>query len=223
MHLAIIMDGNSRWSQENNYKQELGYSKGAEVAKEIVLHCTNINISYLTLYAFSIDNWHREPKAVETLMYLFEEYLYNSLNELQNYDIRVTFIGEIHYLNDNMQQCIQKIEKATRDNHKLYLNIAMSYGGQEEIVYAVKSIVKNKTPIDVIDNTLFSSYLYTKSIPPPDLLIRTGREKRLSNFLLWQIAYTEFYFSDILWPDFTTRHLDEILTEYVKRSRRYGI
>jgi undecaprenyl diphosphate synthase len=225
-HIAIIMDGNGRWATKNKVLKLQGHKKGAEVARNITTQCLELKIPYLTLYAFSHENWQRPIGEINDIMGLLRFYFNNEIQQLHQHNIKINFIGNISQLPFDIQQEIGKIERLTVSNHALTLNIALSYGGRQEIVDAIKRIsaecVNKKLATKDIDESLFADYLYTKSIPDPDLLIRTSGEQRISNFLLWQLAYTELYFTDILWPDFTIEHLTQAITEFQLRERRYG-
>jgi undecaprenyl diphosphate synthase len=225
-HISVIMDGNGRWAKNRNLPRIAGHRKGAESVREVIAACKEMQIPYLTLYAFSSENWNRPAKEVEGLMKLLQFYLNKELGQLHENNICLKIIGDRTLLSKKINDQIESAELLTKDNNSLYLTIALSYGGRQEIVNAVKNaaldVVANKVSIDTIDENLFEKYLYTKDIPDPDILIRTGSEKRLSNFLLWQMAYTELFFVDILWPDLKKHHIKEILAEFTKRERRYG-
>ncbi len=226
-HIAIIMDGNGRWAQKHTLGRISGHRKGAEAVRVAVRTCREIGIKYLTLYAFSVENWTRPAQEVNALMDLLEEYLRSELPEMVKNNIRVTTIGNVDALRDSIQGLLRDIMEKTSKNDGLVLNLALSYGGRDEIVEAVKKILgdcrKGRISPEGITKDSFSSYLYTSRMPDPDLLIRTSGEYRLSNFLLWQMAYTEFYFTDILWPDFQKEHLLEAIADYQQRERRYGL
>ncbi|MCE3233423.1 MAG: pyrophosphate synthase [Rickettsiaceae bacterium] len=225
-HIAIIMDGNGRWAKQRNLPRIAGHKKGADAVREAIEACKEMGVAYLTLYAFSSENWNRPAKEVDALMELLRYYLGKELKVLHKNDICLRVIGDRSQLTDDIKQEIDKAETLTRDNKSLVLTIALSYGSRQEIVYAVKNIaaevLAGNMGIDNIDEATVSQFLYTNDIPDPDLLIRTSGEKRLSNFLLWQIAYTELFFIDILWPDFKKQHITEAVSEFTKRERRYG-
>lgn len=225
-HLAIIMDGNGRWASRKGLPRALGHKKGAEAVKEITRAAGDLGVKYLTLYAFSTENWQRDPKEVETLMGLLREYMKSDLKEIQENGVKIVFIGERQMLASDIVESMRKLEADTKDNNKMTLCIALSYGSRQEIVNAAQKIATlakrgDITPED-IDIKMFSDMLYTKDIPDPDLVIRTSGEKRVSNYLLWQIAYAEFFFSDVLWPDFNKQELEKIITDFNSRERRYG-
>ncbi|MDM7988036.1 MAG: isoprenyl transferase [Smithella sp.] len=226
-HIAIIMDGNGRWAEKHTMGRIRGHRKGAQVVRTVVRACREIGIPYLTLYAFSSENWERPAKEVQALMFLLEEYLDKELAELQKQEIRLTTIGEIDRLNPSVKEKLLQVKERTLKNDKMVLNLALSYGAQDEIILAVKKIIQdNKTgkiDIDQINKETFSHYLYTSGMPDPDLMIRTSGEYRISNFLLWQMAYTELYFTKVLWPDFTKEDLYKAIAGFQKRERRFGL
>lgn len=225
-HIAFIMDGNRRWAGQHNLPIAAGHRKGAETLTEIAKAAKDLGIKYMTVYAFSTENWGREKSEVDTLMELLRQYLNKGFKELQENDARIIFIGEKYMLAEDIRQKMEQIEKETADNKSVTLCVALSYGGRQEIVNAARNIaakVKNGI-LDINDINIenFADNLYTKDIPDPDLMIRTSGEKRISNYLLWQNAYSEFYFSDTLWPDFSEKELKKIIEDYSKRERRYG-
>ena len=225
-HIAIIMDGNGRWAKINSVSRIEGHRKGTESVRDIVKACREIDIKYLTLYAFSVENWLRPAIEVRALMGLLEEYLRSELQEMQDNDIRLMTIGNIEVLSKRIKKVLQESIEKTSNNKGMVLNLALSYGGRDEIVGAVKKILKDSDAGKIthgdITKEIFSDYLYTSGMPDPDLLIRTSGEYRLSNFLLWQTAYAEFYFTDALWPDFRRENLIEAIIDYQKRERRFG-
>lgn len=225
-HIAIIMDGNGRWATKRGLPRSMGHKKGAEVVKEIVRAAGEEGVKFLTLYAFSTENWQRSEDEVRTLMGLLRQYLKSDLQELQKNNVRIKFIGECDMLEADIVSAMRKLEIDTAQNDGLTLCIALSYGSRQEIVNAVKKtaalVKKGDISVDDIDIKMFSDMLYTKSIPDPDLLIRTSGEQRISNYLLWQIAYTELYFTKTLWPDFNKTELAAIIKDYKSRERRYG-
>ncbi|NSW92331.1 MAG: isoprenyl transferase [Firmicutes bacterium] len=225
-HIAIIPDGNGRWANHRGMPRNAGHREGSRTLKEIVLHCAEIGIKYLTVYAFSTENWKRPETEVNSLMALIHEFLENAEEELSGSNVQIRIIGNMLGLSEALRREIPKVVDMTKANTGLILNIALNYGGRDEVVNAVRRIaeeVKNgKISIEDINEKLISSKLYTAGIPDPDLLIRTGGEKRVSNFLLWQGAYTEMWYSDILWPDFTKEHLLEAIHNYQNRKRKFG-
>ena len=227
LHVGIIMDGNRRWAKNRGLPSSSGHSRGAEVFKNLALYCNKIGLKHLTVYAFSTENWKRSSSEVSALMFLFKKYLKSVMRDFKNENIRLSFIGEISKFSNDIQKLIETIETETKDRTGMHLNIAMNYGGRSEIINAVKNLQKdfesseNKNISDLTEEK-FSSYLYTENQPDVDLLIRTGGEKRISNFLLWQSAYAELYFTDVLWPDFSEKTFDEAINEYFNRNRRFG-
>jgi len=226
-HIAIIMDGNGRWAEKHTLGRISGHRRGAKSVKLTVKACREMGIQYLTLYAFSVENWLRPREEVDALMELLGEYLRSEIQEMMKYDIRLTAIGDIDALNVSVRKILKEVMEKTAHNKGMVLNLALSYGGRDEIVEAVKGIVEDSRDGKIISQNitkeLFSRYLYTKEIPDPDLLIRTSGEYRLSNFLLWQTAYTELYFTDVLWPDFRRKHLMEAIADFQRRERRFGL
>lgn len=225
-HIAIIMDGNGRWATKRGLPRSLGHKKGAETVKEITRAAGELGVNYLTLYAFSTENWQRSPEEVSTLMGLLRQYLKSDLQELQENNVCIRFIGERDMLEADIVAAMNKLEADTAANNGLTLCIALSYGSRQEILAAVKKtaalVKKGDILTEDIDIKMFSDMLYTKSIPDPDLVIRTSGEQRISNYLLWQIAYAEFYFTKTLWPDFDKDELAAIINEFKTRERRYG-
>lgn len=225
-HVAIIMDGNGRWAQKRFLPRTAGHREGVERVKEIVETCGNLGIKYLTLYAFSTENWSRPKDEVDTLMKLLVEYLRKELDTLHKNNVRIRVLGNIDELPELPKKEIIKAIEKTKNNEKLVLNIALNYGARDEIIQAIKKIIidinQKKMNIEELNKENFKKYLFTKEQPDPDLLIRTSGEQRLSNFLLYQIAYTEFYFTNILWPDFKEEHFYRAILEYQKRERRFG-
>ncbi len=225
-HVAIIMDGNARWAKSRNLPIDLGHKFGAENIQKIVENCIEMGVKYLTLYAFSMENWDRPKDEVDYLLKLLDNYLESEIEPLIKKNIAIVISGDLSKLNDSLRNKISKIEEVTRAKDSLVLNVAFSYGSRQEIVDATKQIIlalENKEiTFSQIDEKLFSKNLYRSNIPDPDLLIRTAGDKRLSNFLLWQLAYTELYFVDVFWPDFDKNHLLQAITEFNKRQRRYG-
>lgn len=225
-HIAIIMDGNGRWAQKRALPRSMGHRAGVEALREIVKTCSNLGIKILTVYAFSTENWKRPKDEVGVLMNLLIEYLKKELQELHENKVIIRSMGKITDLPLAAQQEIAHAIELTRDNTGLIFNIALNYGGRAEIIDAVKSIsqdvLSGKIRIEEIDEQRFSKSLYTQGLTEPDLLIRTSGEMRLSNFLLWQLAYTEIVVVEKFWPDFDQKALFEAIIEYQKRDRRYG-
>lgn len=225
-HIGIIMDGNGRWAKKRGLPRSAGHSAGAKVFRTISRYCSNIGIKYLTVYAFSTENWRRPAEEVNSLMKLFKSYLEEAIRDFKDDDIIVRFIGDKSAFSDDLRALIEENEVMSSKRSGMVLNIAMNYGSRDEIVRALQNIsrqVKNNEiePEDITAETI-SNNLYTAGQPDPDLVIRPSGEYRISNFLLWQSAYTEYVIMDILWPDFTTKNLDEALIEYAKRNRRFG-
>lgn len=225
-HIAIIMDGNGRWAKERFLPRSAGHKAGVETIRKVVKESSRIGVNHLTLYAFSTENWNRPKVEIDTLMTLLVTYLKKEVKELHKQNVRITTIGDISKLPKN---CVNELESAiniTKDNTGLNLNLALNYGARDDIKNSIKNIVKdaleNNININDIDEKLISNYLSTNKIKDPDLLIRTSGEIRLSNFLLWEMAYTEFYFTDIHWPDFDEKELNKAIDTYKSRDRRFG-
>ncbi|MBN1474100.1 MAG: isoprenyl transferase [Syntrophaceae bacterium] len=218
------MDGNGRWARKHAIGRIRGHRKGAQAVRVTVRACREIGIKYLTLYAFSMENWNRPGEEVKGLMSLLEEYLDKEIDKLHKQGIKLTTIGELDLLETRVKDKIRRAKELTKSNTKMTLNIALSYGGRDEIIHAVKNIIQDSKvkKIDINKET-FRRYLYTNNMPDPDLLIRTGGEYRISNFLLWQIAYSELYFTKVLWPDFTKEQLLKAIASYQRRERRFGM
>ena len=225
-HIAIIMDGNGRWAQEKGYTRIYGHNKGVKSVQKIVEESLNLGIQYLTLYAFSVDNWNRPKKEIGTLMSLLVDSLKKEFEKLIKNNIRLNTIGNIKTLPKKVQDEIIRVSNKTKNNTKMILTIALSYGAREEIENVIKNIareVKNNTiSIENVDHSIINKHLYTQNLPDVDLLIRTSGEQRISNFLLWQIAYAELYFTDVYWPDFGKKDFYKALFNYQKRERRFG-
>lgn len=225
-HIAIIMDGNGRWAQKRLLPRSAGHKKGAENVKIIAKAANKLGVKYLTLYAFSTENWNRPKDEVDTLMSLLREYLHSDFQELHENNVRILFIGERHMLDDDIIKAMENLEKQTAQNTGLTLCFAISYGARQEILCAAKNLARLLKNGDIsesdVDIQTFSDMLYTKNIPDPDVLIRTGGEFRISNFLLWQLAYTELFFSQTQWPDFDEKELESIVSQFNSRERRYG-
>ena len=225
-HIAIIMDGNRRWAKERGLDPRLGHKEGAETLERIATYANEIGLKYMTVYAFSTENWKRTKEEVGALMKLLELYLDKFLNRESLRNIRIRLLGDVEGLNPSLRDRIYKIVEKSKDNTGLTLNIAFNYGGRDEIVRAVKKISEkvkdNEINIDDIDENMVSNNLYTQGEPEPDLLIRPGGEVRISNFLLWQLAYTEFLFVDKYWTDFSRKDLLEAIYTYEKRNRKFG-
>jgi len=225
-HIAIIMDGNGRWAKKKGLLRNLGHKSGAKTVKQVVEACAEINVNYLTLYAFSTENWNRPKLEVELLMKLLISSLKKELKTLQKNNIKLNVIGDIDSLPKSVHKELMYVIDKTKKNNRLTLSLALSYGSREELIKTIKEIslkVKNNliSP-ENIDISVINNHLYTRNLPDVDLLIRTSGEQRISNFLLWQIAYAELYFTKVLWPDFTKENLFEAILNYQNRERRFG-
>lgn len=225
-HVAIIMDGNGRWAEKKGLPRVAGHKEGVHVVNKIVKAASNANVEVLTLFAFSTENWKRPKPEVDFLMKLPKEFLHVYLPEIMENNVKINTIGEIEELPKHAKGAFEYAKEKTKNNDGMILNFALNYGGRFEIIQAIKHLVNDmetsKISSEALDEKLFSQYLYTNDFRDPDLLIRTSGEKRLSNFLLWQCAYTEFWFTDVLWPDFDEDVFHEALNEYQRRQRRYG-
>jgi undecaprenyl diphosphate synthase len=225
-HLAIIMDGNGRWAKQQGLLRTIGHENGTKSVKITIENCVKLGIENLTLYAFSTENWNRPKLEVDTLMKLLIKSLQKELVTLQDNNIKLNTIGNIEMMPKSAQKELLEVMEKTKNNTRMTLTLALSYGSREEIVNAVKKIadkVKNNIiSIDSIDDSIINQHLYTHNLPDVDLLIRTSGEHRISNFLLWQIAYAELFFSEVMWPDFREEHLYEALISYQNRERRFG-
>lgn len=225
-HIAIIMDGNGRWAKERNLPRAYGHKAGVEAVREIVKECSKIGVKYLTLYGFSTENWKRPKEEINELMKLLVEYLKKEFDELDRNDVFINNIGNISALPVECQNELNNAYEKTKNNKGLVLNLAFNYGGRDEILTAAKKLIEDvqKGEIKTSDITedLFSDYLYTAHMPDPDLIIRPSGEQRLSNFLIWQAAYSEFWYSDIKWPDFKKEDLMKAIIDYQNRNRRFG-
>ena len=225
-HLAVIMDGNGRWAKKRNKNRVFGHSKGINAVRKIVEESVRLKIKYLTLYAFSAENWNRPEEEISILMQLLLKSLKNEFKKFVKNKIKLNVVGNISLLPKSVKEELSYVLKETSKNKQLVLTLALSYSGREEIQNAMKKIcfkVKNNIiPIEKIDQSTINEHLYTENLPDVDLLIRTSGEKRISNFLLWKIAYAELYFSEVLWPDFNEKNLHEALLNYQNRERRFG-
>ena len=225
-HIAIIMDGNGRWAKQHGMMRTLGHENGAKAVREVVEGSAEIGIENLTLYAFSTENWKRPKFEVDTLMKLLISSLRKEIKTLHENNIKLSAIGTLDTLPAKVHKELLEVIEKTKNNTRMTLTIALSYGSREELIYTIKEIISkvknNIISIEKIDESIINEHLYTQNLPDVDLLIRTSGEQRISNFLLWQIAYAELYFTDTLWPDFTKQHLHEAIIEYQKRERRFG-
>lgn len=224
-HIAVIMDGNGRWAKKRHLPRTAGHSVGAKTFKSICLYANEIGIEYMTFYAFSTENWRRPKEEVDALMKLFTEYLTDSVN-FKDKNIRLKFIGDRSVLSERLRSLMNDAEQNSRDCTGLTVNLAINYGGRDEIVHAIRNISRQVSEgaldCDGIDANTVEQNLYTAGDPPVDLVIRPGGEYRISNFLVWQIAYSELWFSNVLWPNFKPKHLDEAIESFASRNRRFG-
>lgn len=225
-HVAIIMDGNGRWAKQRNMPRTMGHKAGVETIRRIVKEADRLGIKYITLYAFSTENWKRPKDEVNALMKLLVQYLKSEVTELHKNGVVLKVLGDIEALQEECKKEIEESIELTKNNTGLVLNVAFNYGGRDEIIRAVKNIVidlqSEKINKENINQDLFSEYLYTKDSPDPDLIIRPSGEQRISNFLLWQCAYSEFWYSNVNWPDFSEKDLQQAVYDYQNRDRRYG-
>lgn len=222
-HLAIVMDGNGRWASRRNQSRAMGHIRGVAAVRRVVSSCASLGISYLTLFAFSSENWRRPPEEVSFLMRLFIRMLDKEVNKLHRNNIRLRIIGSRARFDDLLLERIERAESLTIGNDGLLLNIAVDYGGRWDILQAVNSLLRSRGDVvSLVSELEFSKFLFLSDIPEPDLFIRTGGEQRLSNFLIWQLAYTELYFTSVLWPDFGEVELFKALDFYAGRERRFG-
>ena len=225
-HVALILDGNGRWAKKRGLPRQLGHKKGCETLEQVVEDAARLGIRYLTVYGFSTENWNRPDSEVAALMKLLESYLKNCIRTANKNNMRVRVIGELSRLSESFQKKIQELEEVSAANTGLNLTIAINYGSRDEMLRAMKHMftdIKNgRIAEEEINEKIFSGYLDTRELPDPDLLIRTSGEQRLSNYLLWQLAYSEFYFTDVPWPDFHKKELELAVEAYNKRDRRFG-
>ena len=219
-HIAIIMDGNRRWAKKRNLPIGMGHKAGAETLQKVIESCIDIGIKYLTVYAFSTENWKRDAKEVSDLMNLLREYLVKLEEDNQDRNARICVIGDITRLDNDLQEKINSIQEKTKNNTGLTINVALNYGGRDEILNAIKKLSADEIKNLTVES--FNKKLYTADSPDPDLIIRTAGEQRLSNFLLWQCAYSEFWYTDVLWPDFSRKILENAISEFSKRNRKFG-
>ena len=225
-HIAFIMDGNGRWAKKRGLSRNIGHAEGSRMLKEVVKACYNLHIRYVTVFAFSTENWARPKEEVDQLMKLLLEYLKNAEADLEGRAVRIRIIGSRKGLPEDILREIDRVESNTAGNGEMDFIIAINYGGRQEILEATRTLAEKVAAgilrVEDIDEACFEEHLFTKGIPSPDLLVRTSGEQRLSNFLLWQCAYAEFHFPDVLWPDFKERQLHDALHSYAGRKRRFG-
>ena len=224
-HIAIILDGNGRWAKKRGLPRTAGHAVGSETFRKIALHCRDIGVDYLTVYAFSTENWKRPEEEVKTIMRLLNKYLHEAIDTMERDRIKMRVFGDVAGLPEELQQLVAETNEISKRYEGFQANICLNYGGRAEIIHAAERYaadrLEGKTAGPLTEES-FSGYLYSSGIPDPDLLIRPGGEQRISNFLLWQCAYSEFYFTDVLWPDFSAEELDRAIEVYRRRDRRYG-
>ena len=224
-HIAIILDGNGRWAKKRGLPRTAGHAVGAETFRKIATYCKNIGVEYLTVYAFSTENWKRPEGEVKTIMRLLNKYLQEAIDTMERDKIRMKIFGDLNALTEEQRELVRKTDEISQRYEGFQANICLNYGGRDEIVHAARRYAADLAAGKVegeLTEEQFGSYLYSAGIPDPDLLIRPGGEQRISNFLLWQCAYAEFYFTDVLWPDFSPQELDKAIAEFQRRDRRYG-
>lgn len=225
-HVAVIMDGNGRWAQKRGLPRTAGHAAGSETFRRIATRCKNLGVEYLTVYAFSTENWKRSSDEVGAIMSLFEKYLHEAIDEMEADHIRLKILGELGPISPELRALIERTDEISTHYQGFQANICINYGGRDEIVHAARRFAADcaagrRSP-EALTEADFSHYLYTDGIPDPELIIRPSGEERISNFLLWQSAYAEFYFTDVLWPDFDEKELDRAIEAYHKRDRRFG-
>ncbi len=221
-HIAIIMDGNGRWANSRGLPRVAGHRAGTENLRRVIEACVEFGVKVLTIYAFSTENWERPQDEVKGLMTILEDVIDRELAELHKNGVQLRHIGHLEGLSPRLQKKVKQAMELTRDNQSLILNIAFNYGGRDELVCAVRGILRDGIAADAVDETLIGKYLYTAGLPDPDLVIRTSGEQRTSNFLIWQAAYAEWYFPPVYWPDFNKEELRKALWEFCRRDRRFG-
>ncbi len=225
-HIAIIMDGNGRWAQKRGLPRTAGHAAGSETFRRIATYCKNIGVEYLTVYAFSTENWKRSADEVQAIMGLFEKYLYEAIDEMEADHIRLKILGELGPISPELRRLIERTDEISTHYQGFQANVCINYGGRDEIIHAARRFAADcvqglKKPEELTEAD-FAHYLYTDGIPDPELIIRPSGEERISNFLLWQSAYSEYYFTNVLWPDFDEKELDKAIAAYRKRDRRFG-
>lgn len=225
-HVAIILDGNGRWAKKRFLPRNMGHAQGSKTVERIIEDAFDMGIKYLTVYAFSTENWRRPKDEVDALMKLLRDYLKTCIKRANKNNMRVRVIGDVTGLSEDLREKIEQLEEASKGNTGINFTIALNYGSRDEMIRAMKKmagdLLAGTLKKEDITEDAFAGYLDTKGIPEPDLMIRTSGEQRLSNFMLWQLAYTEFYFTDVLWPDFTKEELEKAILQYNNRDRRYG-
>ena len=224
-HIAIILDGNGRWAKKRGLPRTAGHAVGAETFRKIATYCKNIGVQYLTVYAFSTENWRRPQEEVSTIMKLLGKYLQEAIDTMERDHIRMKVLGDLKGLSPELREMVAKTDEISHHYEGFQANICLNYGGRDEILHAARRYAEDyaagKADAELTEEG-FAAYLYSAGVPDPDLLIRPGGEQRISNFLLWQCAYAEFYFTDVLWPDFTPEELDKAIAAFSSRDRRYG-
>lgn len=223
-HIAIVLDGNGRWAKRRGLPRTAGHMSGSENFRKIATYCKNIGVEYLTVYAFSTENWKRPDDEVKTIMRLLDKYLNEAINTMERDQIKMKVFGDVRGLSPQLQALVERTNEISKRYDGFQANICINYGGRDEIMHAAKryaEAVASGTAPELTEES-FSGYMYSAGIPDPDLLIRPGGELRISNFLLWQCAYSEFYFTDVLWPDFDSGELDKAIADYISRDRRFG-
>ncbi len=225
-HIAIIMDGNGRWAKKRGMPRTAGHAVGAETFRTVANHCKDIGVQYLTVYAFSTENWKRSPDEVEGIMGLLERYLHEALERMTRDRVKIEFFGDLSRLSPELQALCSRVRELSRSFESVQVNLCINYGGRDEILHAAKTFAARcaagEARPEALDEETFSGLLYSAGIPDPELIIRPSGEQRISNFLLWQAAYAEFYFTDVLWPDFGPAELDRAIAAFHGRSRRFG-
>ncbi len=221
-HVAIIMDGNGRWAKQRGLPRLEGHRVGVERIRNILETLTQRGVRYVTLYAFSTENWYRPPEEVEGILEILHQALREQVQSLHESNVRVVHVGKVDRLDPRLQEQVASAQRLTCDNTGITLNVAFDYGGREEILEAVRRIIRDGVPEEAVDERLFRTYLFTHDSPDPDLIIRTGGELRISNFLLWQSAYSEYYHTPTLWPDLGSDEVERVLEEFTRRQRRFG-
>lgn len=225
-HIAIIMDGNGRWAKQRGLKRNAGHKAGAETFRRIAAHCNDLGVKYLTVYAFSTENWKRTEEEVSGIMLLLENYLKEALKDMQKNHIRFRFFGDLSRLSPGLQKLCRQTMEASNEYHEVQVNICLNYGGRDEIIRAVKKyaadVAAGRKDPSCLTELEFETYLDSAGVPDPELVIRPSGELRTSNFLAWQSAYSEYVFMDVLWPDFSAEHLDMAIEEFHRRNRRFG-
>ena len=221
-HIAIILDGNGRWAKKRGLPRTAGHAVGAETFRRIATYCKALGVEYLTVYAFSTENWKRPKDEVDTIMDILENYLHEAIETIKRDGIKMAFFGDTSALSPGLRELIAETERASLGSEGVQVNLCINYGGRSEILRAAEKWARERADGEELTEERFSSYLYSAGIPDPDLIIRPSGEYRLSNFLLWQSAYSELYFTDVLWPDFDEAELDRAIIEYQRRDRRYG-